>query len=330
LRRWRGFTLIELLVVIAIIAILIGLLLPAVQKVREAAARLQSQNNLKQLGLATHGANDANGRIPPTHGCYPSTYGMPAGDSSQWGIPRQPSAFGTGFYFLLPFIEQQAIYNAVSTNSYNADQVVKTYIAPGDPTAPADGRTWGNRGATSYALNWHAFRGGWGEDWQKAGPSRIPSSFPDGTSNTIIMTERYAVCGPSGVPWDANTGATYTEHIWGEDGQNCGPLAEVPGRNNPNVWFCPAHWASHQANPGLWTNDDTPGRDYPLLAFLPIQVNPGQAACDPKRVQGFSTGAIMVGLGDGSVRAVNAAISLDTWAKAMTPNDNQPLGPDWQ
>src|SRR6516162_8136890 len=112
LRRWRGFTLIELLVVIAIIAILIGLLLPAVQKVRESAARAQCQNNIKQQGLAVINMADTNqGKLPPSAGLYPTI--------SPAGVGSPNNATGGMFLFLLPYIEQQNLYNS-------------TYVASGD------------------------------------------------------------------------------------------------------------------------------------------------------------------------------------------------------
>src|SRR4051794_16828802 len=101
-KKWRGFTLIELLVVIAIIAILIGLLLPAVQKVREAAARTQSMNNLKQIGLALHNYHDSYQRFP---------------DSVNWITgPNNLNQPCSVHMVLLPYLEQGALYNQCLQN----------------------------------------------------------------------------------------------------------------------------------------------------------------------------------------------------------------------
>src|SRR5262245_49075267 len=107
-----GFTLIELLVVIAIIAILIGLLLPAVQKVREAAEKTQCQNNLKQMGLALHNCNDTQGRLPPMAGNYGGAY------------------LGPLFFHLLPYIEQQTVWSAAKYQGF----IVPCWDTPG-PTS---------------------------------------------------------------------------------------------------------------------------------------------------------------------------------------------------
>jgi prepilin-type N-terminal cleavage/methylation domain-containing protein len=225
LNRWRGFTLIELLVVIAIIAILIGLLLPAVQKVREAAARTQSMNNLKQMSLALHNMQSSEGKLPPTVGWFPGTDAVNWG-SNQWNAP---SNHGTLQYFLLPYIEQDNVFKSVGWASWQSNAVVKTYVAPGDPTLPSDNLTWSGRGATSYASNWFVF----GDNNPQAS---IPKTFRDGTSNTIVFAERMCVCGVD--PATNSQG----QHIWAEDGQGAGPSANSYG---PSV----ATSALFQVNP---------------------------------------------------------------------------------
>jgi len=186
--RRHGFTLIELLVVIAIIAILIGLLLPAVQKVREAAARMSSGNNLKQMSLALHNyaSTTSDGVLPPAYGTVP--YG-----SGGW--TQQGAAEGTIYFYLLPFIEQSNLYNQSVTSDggllgyqlswAGIPRTVKTFIAPADPTNGS------SHDYSSYRTNLLAFSPPPGSNsWDHP---RLPATFSDGTSTTVAFAEGYAV-----------------------------------------------------------------------------------------------------------------------------------------
>jgi prepilin-type N-terminal cleavage/methylation domain-containing protein len=166
-----GFTLIELLVVIAIIAVLIGLLLPAVQKVREAAARSQSSNNLKQMVMAIHNLCSVNAQpMPPAYGIYP-------------GVNVKASVF----YHILPAIEQQNVYNAYLANpdqGVPTGTFVKTYYAPLDSTNA------GNDTHTSYSAN-AAVLG-----TTDGGAVRLTDlTQGKGTTSTILFMERFASTG---------------------------------------------------------------------------------------------------------------------------------------
>jgi len=211
--RWRGFTLIELLVVIAIIAILIGLLLPAVQKVREAAARAECQNKLKQIGLACQTYHDSFKKLPPAVQARGS-------DGKGGGIDWQGThpAIGPNWAVLiLPYIEQSALYNTQATNirNYMTDGnagwravgavPVPAYRCPSEDnldvgTATPGNITWarGNYGANSGpgsfsgAMNgataqWGFGRNGGGVMCINWGARMGALANQDGTSNTILM-----------------------------------------------------------------------------------------------------------------------------------------------
>lgn len=163
--RRRGFTLIELLVVIAIIAVLIGLLLPAVQKTREAAARIKCSNNLHQLGLAMHMYHDVHHAFPPAF-AKPSNY--------SWSV------------WLLPYVEQANLFNRINPYktvlSLNANTTLKlpVFVCPSDPGG--DVNTWfGGYAKSNYVVS---------EQVSDGNSAIAMSTITDGLSNTLMIGER--------------------------------------------------------------------------------------------------------------------------------------------
>jgi len=315
-QKRSAFTLIELLVVIAIIAILIGLLVPAVQKVREAAARTQVINNLKQLGTATH--NMA--------GVYRTKMAMNGYFGTRWS-----SVFG----HLLPYVEQDNVYKLV-TNPNNAatppqvtaidasqnnttanyrTAVIPAYQAPLDATTAASGGfdPATSIGTASFASNGGLFNGpttgsnpavpngtspttgtnpptanGTGTTSVTGGPPappRLPASFIPGTSNVVMFATRYATC---------NT----TQNFWAD------PRA---------TYFTYAAIGNYQGTPpSVGTTATAP-----------------QVLCATNSVQAFTAAGVQVCMGDNSVRSIAPSVAFTTWQIACDPTSSRPLPSNW-
>jgi prepilin-type N-terminal cleavage/methylation domain-containing protein len=320
----RGFTLIELLVVIAIIAILIGLLVPAVQKVRESANRIQCINNLKQLGLAAHNYHDTHKHLPPAIGYYPPARG----------------AFGNYFFHLLPYVEQDNLYRSAlgnvpfpppdgptkvyyPGNNKVYSQSVPIFLCPSDPSVGPDGSVMINGvsfGASCYAFNALVvaqndittipFK------TNPQGKTRIPADIPDGTTNTILHAEKYARCTNTTLPQQFRDGGS----AWAYGG--AAVLPSLPPPMTPVKMFGAGFCVPAFANQGA------PNAIGPRSIFQ-VQPTPFLGNCDPTRAATAHASGMQVGLVDGSVRTLAPSLSGATWAAAVTRAGGEVLGSDW-
>ena len=354
-RGRSAFTLIELLVVIAIIAILIGLLLPAIQKVREAAARATCSNHVKQLALACHNFESTNGVLPP------------------WASAGS-SEYGSAHFLLLPYIEQENLFRQANGNAFNVrTAAVKVFACPTDPTVTNGvftseavnypfNSTAPNRisvngvpyGATSYAINAQVAAALMQGGHPVKGTTAI-SRISDGSSNTVLFAERMAFCAGPDYP---NPGATprlaagsVTWSIWARGGKNttnsnwldgapASPLLPAPNSAGPDGytwWDCPLFDHPYRTltnlNAGPGPRSDPNFRqnwDGGVVNPGGIQANARPRQCDYRRLQALHSGGVMqAGLADGSVRTVNGSISALTWQRVCSPNNGEVLGNDW-
>jgi len=303
----RGVTLVEMLVVIAIVGILISMLLPAINAARQAMRKAQCQSNMRQIGQATQHLEGHHRRLPPLAAPDQLTPTSVKG-------PFQGAIGFTAFDFLLPFIEQNTLFeqsnddvNTVVSGKPVYAHVISIYRCPSDPSANPllDGMgSTRNGGANfwavgNYAANYLAFGNPNAPSLaERLEGNSVTTKFRDGASNTVLYGERFGTCGASG---DIDDATTYGS-LWSDSN---------------NVWrpvFCINDYSQDPVVAGYT----------PCLLF---QVKPHwYKTCESRRAQSGHIGGMLVVMGDGSVRFVAENIDLAVWQQACDPRDGNPLG----
>lgn len=339
-----AFTLVELLVVIAIIGILVGLLLPAVQAAREAARRMQCQNNLKQQGLAIHNCHDTFKRFPPQAGTFGGAYYAPL------------------YFLMLPFLEQKNVFESAVNLDYNAAVGQATPSAASTISIGVVWPTWGSVNISTktwlrqtrmsaYQCPSDATLGN-GLDWTP-GDSSYGSNFVlFGGARNLTTAPTFGTTGNFATVWDGKaTFATMT------DGSSntimfAEKLSRCDGTGSPGgTWWMRGVFNPTQSGPSsLGSSDSFPGdrlsavfgggrgRDgvifttglaskFQVMPRLPTSNAANGGRCD-RRLASTPHTVMQITLGDGSVRSLSASMANDIWAAMLTPGGGETLMAD--